>query len=87
MPLFRLALAALYSALSPDLKVALRSLRRAWTTPVHQGFRLGKNQTCLVVCDIVGAGVDVGEYHGGESLQVLVLEDVPFGSFEAILQL
>src|SRR4029434_8461805 len=38
---FKLCLAMLYCALSPDLKAVLRSLRRAWTSPVIQGFLLG----------------------------------------------
>src|SRR4029434_5154902 len=41
MPFFKLCLAMLYCALSPDLKAVLRSLRRAWTPLVIQGFLLG----------------------------------------------
>ena len=49
------------------------------------GLLVGEHPNLFSDCDVVSAGVYVGEYCGGESLQVL--EDVPVGSFEAILQL
>ena len=83
---FRLAVAALYNAVTgPEGGIAL--FEESADHSCTPGLLVGEHPNLFADCGIVSAGVDVGEYFGGESLQVLVLEDVPVGSFEAILQL
>nr|XP_055038885.1 ribonuclease inhibitor-like [Misgurnus anguillicaudatus] len=51
IPFFKLALAELYCALSPDLNAMLRSLIRSRTSLVIQGFCVCVYQKCLCVDD------------------------------------
>ena len=87
MPLFRLALAALYRALSLEPEGVITVLEESLDLICYPGLLVWVHLDVFVFCYIVSIGVHIGEYSGSILLYVLILEKVPVSSSKTILQL